>query len=270
MCRRGNIVQITLSDAAESISFNGLITEWNFAYEHSGMIGYSFTVSPHERSGIDELKQNQALKAVVGNPVTDAEALKQKYVELEGKFEDPVVQRDMQSSYYGDTKSLLDTILEGITELNAVITQRGLDGLASGSLGINPGLALRKAMALSAGVITTAANVTNLKGSLRSDTTLGIQSALSVLSFDTWSRGLAAQARITIFNTRKTQISYAAQVDQTAISVYRPRAGESIYAISNKFYGTPHNARLIRERNKLPSYNLTGEELLIIPEVTAR
>jgi hypothetical protein len=44
------------------------------------------------------------------------------------------------------------------------------------------------------------------------------------------------------------------------------RQGESLYAISRKFYGTPHAWRLIYDRNHLTSVTLTGDEILIIPE----
>jgi nucleoid-associated protein YgaU len=48
-------------------------------------------------------------------------------------------------------------------------------------------------------------------------------------------------------------------------ALYRPRAGESLYAISNQFYGTPHQWRQIAEVNGLYGMTLTGEELLTIP-----
>ena len=67
-----------------------------------------------------------------------------------------------------------------------------------------------------------------------------------------------------------SSLAGAADMDERqsphAERLYRPLAGESLYAISRKFYATPHAWHLIAQRNNLTVFEMTGEELLIIPE----
>jgi len=93
-----------------------------------------------------------------------------------------------------------------------------------------------------------------------------VQSAIGVLTFEDWSRSLRYTARVTMYQGLAGERSSAERAQPDAKHLYRPHAGESLYAISRRFYGTPFAWRLIYERNALTSFTLTGTETLIIPE----
>jgi hypothetical protein len=77
--------------------------------------------------------------------------------------------------------------------------------------------------------------------------------------------GAEAGARAMLLAARRAQESLLAQADPNALALYQPHAGESLYAISNRFFKTPHRWREIAARNGLKTVVLEGTELLIIP-----
>jgi hypothetical protein len=103
-------------------------------------------------------------------------------------------------------------------------------------------------------------------GAVRSDATLAVQTAMNVLDFEDWSRSMRYAARIAMGRAAAGDRACSSRAQPDAMRLYRPQQGESLYAISRKFYGTPHAWRLIYDRNALSSVTLTGDEILIIPE----
>jgi hypothetical protein len=259
MCRRGNLIRLSFQD----IKIEGLITNWEFSYEHEGKIGYSFTVSPHQRPGGDQIT-NRPLRQVVKDPFTSAKDIQNSVDAMQDMQDVTDAQRILKGQTFEESKTLLQELTDGAQEMSDLINQRSI-----GEDSISPALALRKAIAVSSAIIGTCSDIITGLAALKSDTAVAFQDAIAVLRFETWTRGLSAQARVTIFNTHETRESFTKQTDPNAIALYRPFKNESLYSISQKFYGTPYNWRLIKERNKLTSSNLTGQELLVIPEATA-
>jgi hypothetical protein len=227
-------------------------------------------MSPHARPGADQIQEFQNLRKRVKDPISLSNKQSQEVQKMIDAFLVSNIQRNMPSTTFQDTKSLLDEVLDATNELNEVISQRALDGSNLDSVGgVSPGLAIRKAVAASSNIVRASTNVINGLNNIKSDTHTIVQDAVGCLRVDVWGRNLAAQSRLTIFNTNETRESYLAQVDPSATALYRPFKNESIYSISQRFYGTPYNHRAIMERNKLTSPNMTGTELLIIPELVA-
>jgi hypothetical protein len=260
MARRGNKIRLSFQDVA----IEGLITAWEFSFEHEGKIGYSFTFSPHQRPGGDQIT-NRPLRQVVKDPFTSAKDIQNSVDYMQAKQNVADAQRILKGQTFEENKSLLQQLQDGAKEMSDLINQRS----TSTDDALSPALALRKAVAISSSIIGTSSDIITGLAGLKSDTAVAFQDAMAVLRFEVWTRGMSAQARVTIFNTHETRESFTKQTDPNAIALYRPFKNESLYSISQKFYGTPYNWRLIKERNRLTSSNLTGTELLVIPEVTA-
>jgi hypothetical protein len=96
-------------------------------------------------------------------------------------------------------------------------------------------------------------------------TALTVLQAMPVLTFNAWSREMAFQARAMVLAALGAQQDLLSRVGPDAMALYRPQAGESLYAISNRFYHTPHRWREISDRNNLKEFVLEGDELLVIP-----
>lgn len=255
MVRRGNVCEFSFKSQA----FFGIITDFDWDYRREYDIGYSFTVSVHRRPGLDELSAR-----VAGGVIQDASSLVSKLGErintrmVEIQTERPTEQLagDISLTVGED----FDSLQSSIAEFEEIVEQRILQP------GADAATALRRAVAAGDITIGRAQTLLNRLGSIASDVNLSYQTALGVLDIETWSRGLAAQARLSVFDAYDARQQLDEQVEPNAVALYRPYQNESLYSISNRFYGTPHNWRLIKERNRLPSSNLDGTELLIIPE----
>jgi hypothetical protein len=95
---------------------------------------------------------------------------------------------------------------------------------------------------------------------------LSFEGGVVNLSFEFWQRGLAARFRQLVVIATAAAKDAAALDQGNALALYRPRHGESLYGISNRFYSTPHHWRDVFDANHLVGITMTGSELLIIPD----
>jgi hypothetical protein len=100
---------------------------------------------------------------------------------------------------------------------------------------------------------------------LRSDVQLAYETAVAVLDFEDWVRGLRASLYTLAWSSDRASRDLAQRVDPSARAYYRPFKGEDLYSISRKFFGTPFYNREIAEKNGLTTFTLQGTELLVIP-----
>lgn len=100
----------------------------------------------------------------------------------------------------------------------------------------------------------------------RSDLDVGARTAMSVIKFEDWSRSMRWSATLLMGSAFSASREVQEHTAPYAVAMYRPQAGESLYAISTRFFGTPNAWRAIADRNSLHVFTLTGDELLIIPE----
>lgn len=255
MCNRGNPVSIAFQD----VDIIGIITSWSFNYLREDHIEYSFTVSPHRRaSANNEILQAPEIVKTITDHVNDVNVA---LASLE-VFADPNLAAGEAIS--GTT---LRDVQQGITDtgvsvasFQSSVEQRILD------TDLGDGVDINRAISALDSAIAKAAETKTQTQSLRADTDLAYKTATNVLSFETWSRGTAASARQMIFDSHQVRKELDKRASADAIAFYRPSKGESLYGISNRFYGTPHNARLIAERNGIKDMVLEGTELLVIPE----
>jgi len=259
MCMRGNPVRITF----QRITVQGVITDWDFEFRRDWDIDYSFTVSPHHRQpgGFFALKRSpravlnaKQLRSEVGDEISAALALHERvpYLRLSG-------------TTTADAEVYLDEWEAGLDAIDTAIEQRNL------TLETDPASALLRLAAAFLGLSTTAQNLIDLLRPLDSTEALDFDDqAISVLDFDAWARGLMFQSRRVVVFGQRAAAQLRQRAHPNAIALYRPQEGEHLYSVSNRFFGTPFNWRIIQERNGLISTSLTGEELLIIPEVTER
>jgi hypothetical protein len=259
LCQRGNIVQITLRNDQGTIEIQGLLSNWEFDYKNRGDIGYNFTFSPHQRPNEIGL-----LQPVVPGTNKDAATLADE-IELE-ILADLVILNDARpnAKTAGDLSQTTTARVEAMSAagstLSDVVNNRVL------ATDTDTKISLRGAIAAATTIISTGQVLTNQMGQVRSDTDLMYQDALGILNFETWARGLSAQARLAIFRSNDARRQLDEQQAPDAIALYKPYEGESLYRVSERFYGTPHNWDLIKQRNGLPSSKLSGNEVLIIPE----
>lgn len=252
MCERGSLVRFQYGTRV----LEGIITSWSFPYERDPVIPYEFTVSVHNRP---EKKNTSRAPETPKDPLTSL-----------GEF-DTAVQAMIDAdslaprSVVGGTLAddVTDSIVESVNAREAVAAtidsrdvrpiEQPVDAFTRIATQFRQGRA-------------AAYNMILRLSPVRADLDMGAQTALGVLQFEDWIRSLRYAARIVMGKGREGDRAATERADPSAVRLYRPQAGEHLYAIARKFYGTPHAWRLIAERNALTSVELLGTETLIIPE----
>lgn len=250
---RGNLVEISF----QAQTFHGLITDFEPEYRREWDIGYRFTVSNHGRPDF-EAKPLSTTPPISPEGLYDAQA---EALEAIQAVDADYTRTNMSTTGF----DLLTTIDDAMSDLQAGIKQLG-DKLDTRDGVLKP-IGTVKRMATQARIIQAdALGLTEKMVTARADTELAIKTGLSVLEFEEFTRYLRFQARIIMGQAHQGALELDERQDPPAIRVYRPHKGESLYEISEQFFGTPDSWRLIAEANSLDELELQGNELLIIPE----
>lgn len=245
MVKRGNIVRIQFQGQV----FDGLITEFDPSYKGDWLVNYAFTFDVDERP--DEWSADRSPAGPL-TPIQRFDALSLSISSLQD-----VVDTAPRASMAGDAAEQRFGLVANITAARARIAA-GIDDARSTRLGY-----------LAAQFREVGSAVQLLLDSLasaQSEIELATKTAQSVIAYDTWLRGVAFNARLVLVLSIRGALDIEERDRPDATQLYRPTAGENLYKISRKFYGTPHSWRLISQRNDLSTFTMTGDELLIIPE----
>lgn len=251
LCRRGNLCRFQFQGQV----FEGLITDWRFPYRREWDIRYEFTVDAHDRP--DETDLNRA-PFTAQSPIqlySDAQLVHDALASIEPPTSGLV------PDVGDDAASALDTLSDALDGLGATLDSFDTDGLDFRV--VDP---FRRIATQFRSVAGRAFDLSLVLFAVRSDTEMAVRTAMSVLDFEEWSRSVRFYGRVLMGHGTRAAAETEERSDGSAVRVYRPHEGESLYSISRRFYGTPHAWRLIADRNRLSTMTLGGDELLIIPE----
>lgn len=252
MAKRGNLVRMQYGTQV----FEGVIVGFDPTWLKSWRIEYEFVVDIDGRPG-----EEDAVRVPV-TPVDTSTALDQFDFAVQSLLDaDDLAPRGAVRGALADdvTKALVNTISvrDG---LSSTVDQRDLAPPEQPIDGFT-----RVATQFRAGRGAASDLLTRLTA-VRSDLDMVVRTAIGVLDFEDWIRSLRWSARIAIGAAHAGDLAATARSAPDVTRLYRPRAGEHLYAIARQFYGTPHAWRLIYDRNALKSFTLSGSEILIIPE----
>jgi nucleoid-associated protein YgaU len=259
LVQRGSLVRLEF----ETISITGLLKTVNFNYRRASYIGYEFTFSPHyrvagslTRSGPVRKKTPDALKP----PTEYRDAAGAAVDTLEATTPNAAAFVALQAGDFGP--AVRQRTCDIRTAFNAVVTaiDQRLDPK------VEEFEALKRVVAGMVAMRGQAAGMLTELAGAKSSANLAYQDAVSLLDFDTWTRSTKAYARVLALTGHQGAEELSRRVQPRAIALYYPSKGESLYGISQRFYGTPSRWRQISERNGLTALTLQGTEALIIPE----
>ncbi len=251
MVERGNRCRFQYGSQA----FEGLITEFEPDYMRPWDIGYSFTVSVHNRA------EKPARARVLHVPKDPAKSFSDADLAVQAML--AAHAKAPRNAVTGTLATDLDASLASLTESREALSQT-IDGRAHKPTG-SPVAPFQRTATQFRAVRERAYATLRLLAEVRADLDMVATTAIHVLDFEIWTRSLRTAARTAIRSAAEGAKAAAEYAKPDAARLYRPRAGESLYAIARKFYGTPHAWHLIYERNALRSFALTGSETLIIP-----
>lgn len=255
LTKRGSVCRFEF----ESLSFNGIIKSAEFDYKRASLIAYTFMVSPHKRTAgnftIGTVDRKKAAEAFT--PVGEYRNQAVVGADFLASLVSPAP--SMRGTTDDETKGLIRRIREGVASLVSAVEQR-FDKSQDRYVDVK-----RTAAALNV-VKGTAAEMLFLASSYKSSTALAYEDAKAILDFDCWRTDLTRTARTLGLLGASGSAELARRVDPKTVALYRPRKDESLYAISQRFYGTPTAWRTIASANGLTTITLQGTELLVIPE----
>jgi len=250
MCERGNFVRVSFQQEA----WEGIITEWSLQYRRAWDIPYAFTLSVHGRPEDREISDRSPPTALSTTQVFDSVDTEiQELLDLNNGM--PPAQ--LVGSTADDTIAALSTITVDRDALAETLDGNDYRGAKRPYQQIATKLRL---------IHSGASALLDLLAEVRGDTEVVALTTMNMLDFEAWSRGLRYQARVIMGQARKAAQEVEERDEPKAERMYRPRVGELLYAVSQRFYGTPHAWQLIADRNRIRYFKLLGTELLMIPE----
>ena len=261
MVRRGNLVRISFQE----ISYEALITDWNFSYRRDWQIGYSFTASIHDRADDYDLadRSPDTTKSATESFDEVNDLINAFVADSEKQRRTRALEAKMGGTAMDASKAAQASMLANRDALADNLDQQELNVEEIGGRAFSP---YRQLSTKFRAISDDAFGLIDDLIEVRSDVEMTVRTALGILDFEDWSRSLRFQSHVLMGTATQGANEMDERADPDALRVDRPHEGESLYAISRRFYGTPHSWRLIADRNGLTDFELTGEELLIIPE----
>lgn len=252
VCGRGNPCRFQYQGQA----FEGIIKSWEFPYHRAWDIGYSITVDVAGRTEERELNRSPVSTPSPTETFDQVDLAVQSALEAFG--EAPLALLGGTLAF--DTEA--DLVLLADARLSLSLTLDNQE-LAPAERPIDAFTRLATQFrTVQAACSDTIANLFEV----RADVDLTVQTPMATLGFEVWSRSLRFTSRIALLGALRGDLAAAERADPQVLRLHQAQEGESLYAISERYYGTPWAWHLIADRNRLTRFVLTGDELLIIPE----
>ena len=263
MVKRGRTVRLQM----EEIAVEGLITDLVINRRRKDLVGYSFTFSPHKRTGKDTVRADASPSVrVTTDPRTSVKKARKALEELQAAQAAAraaslsAVQQKLSTGLFAELNSDIDEMAVLITSAENTVENEILKVEEATN-------ALNRGAQTMASAKTAVHTILNRTRSVAAATALASNTIMDNLQFESWLRGLNASARRLAITAGLAQQDFALRAEAKPRRLHRVRPGETLYTISTRYYGTPHQWRAIQIRNRLASLILQGGELLEIPEL---
>jgi hypothetical protein len=262
MVKRGNFVRVQF----EQLAIIGIVKSFQPSYKRKDCIDYSFTVSPHFTNEGESVRQEvNPKRRILTDPVTSVQLCR---LQLDAIRDAHAVARAsnlsrvqslINNDLFAEVNADFDEVSRYITQAEFSVS-KGLEAPDGAAQAL-----LRGAQAMTSVRGVVQRTLSRLRG-IVSTTTLAIDTFDTALDFRVWVSGVQYQMRLLGLQAFQTQQDLRLRAEPKPKRLHRARQGESLYAISTRYYGTPHRWREILQANNLSSLILQGGELLVIPE----
>lgn len=240
----------------QQVVFDGQIKNLEVEYTRSWDIRYSFTVEPHQTPSLFDPDRSPETVLTPAQTFDDLDLAIQVALEEDKGAPRPL----LVGTTAVDNEANLAAMASSRDSLGATLDGRELLPPEK------PTDAFTRLATQFRQVRADAFNTLIDIAEIRSDTELAAQTVMGVLDFETWSRGIRFSTRLAMGSALRGDQTSSRLAEPDATRLYRPQAGEHLYAIADRFYGTWQAWRMIADRNALSVFEMTGLELLIIPE----
>lgn len=263
MVKRGNPIKVQM----EKIAVTGLITHFQITYQRSDRIGYQFTFSPHFRfEGETVRTEVNPSRKVTTDPATAVKKTRAALDALQAAQSAARasnlsrVQQLLKTGLFSDINASLDDLEQSIAQAEKTVSDEILVAQDAAN-------ALNRGAQIMASAKTAVASLLSKTRSALSTTHMALDTYADTLSYESWLRLVNFQGRLLAAQADNAQRDFALRARAKPQRLHRVRQGETLYSISNIYYGTPHHWQQILSYNHLSALILNGGELLTIPEL---
>jgi hypothetical protein len=239
----------------DGLNFIGIIKRASFTVRKPWLIEYSIELSPHFRDGEQRKDSYGARSAPPQDYTLQVEQIAAQMA---------AVHRGAPQRYMIDIFGLVDLLMKRIasrvSSMKAVVSTRVLSGAAESLVS-----SAAKVVSDLKDMRSSAMETRTLLAGAKSTVDLYFEDTLIAAEYDTWARGMATEGRKLALIAAEAAREIEKRITGNVQALYRPQAGESLYAIATRFFGTPSAWRQIAELNNLDEMELTGTELIAIP-----
>lgn len=236
---------------------DGLIDKFVATYRLPWKIGYKLTVTPfgkpEKRQEKQERSKTLSSPAQMYNKITSLVALIRSLADAAPAAITKLEARLSVISIATDLSAKADTI-GGVLATRVLVTDQRAQNNLERTAGAFRALATKAAELPALFRATSAASLNASSSPLAEAISSG------------WVRDVVSNARLVQTTALDAAAALVLRAKGSTRALYRPRAGESLMAISTQFYNTPHQWRMLAEVNGIYGLTLTGEELLTIPD----
>lgn len=264
MVKRGNMIKYQF----EQVCVFGLIKNFSTNYKRQDMQGYSFTISPHFRLEGETVRVDaNPDRKVVQDPKTSVlkaraalDALHAAQA-LATAAANSRVQSLLNNGIFSTLNDAIDTVETHVTNAENIVNNEILKP------GQDAANALNRGAQAMASVKTACSVILSTTRSIAASTLMSVSSISETLKLETWGRGVASFTRDLVVQAEQSRLDFIYRAQPKPARLHRVRQGESLYQISNTYYGTPHHWRDILNANHLSTIVLSGGELLVVPNL---
>lgn len=263
MLKRGRSVKIQM----EEIAIQGLITSLTITRKRKDLIGYQFTLSPHNRfEGETSRTDASPSRKVTTDPRTSVRKARQALDALQAAQSRAraeslsAVQQKLSTDLFREVNQDISEMAESITSAEHTVNDEIMVAQDAAN-------ALNRGAQTMASVKTSVSTLLNRMRTVVATTDMASETILDVLNFTVWQRGITESARRLAITAHLSNQDFELRANPKPTRLHRVRPGETLYNISTLYYGTPHQWRFLLAQNRLSSLIVEGGELLSIPEL---
>lgn len=239
------------------LSLVGILRRLKLTYQRDNCVGWEVEFSPHIHETVGEPASLGAVAPPTTRPMQEHAAIVQQSA---SDLQDQVSSVTDVPTSDGSIASVVDrmTSLLAATATVVASSAAGIESDAARKL-LQLAGQFRAVGAASESLIATLSGVSGIESAAFVD-------PIAELRLDEWARLSSANARTLQLQSLEAEQDMIDRANAKPLAVYRPKAGESPYSISRRFYGTPNDWRLIWDYNSLDTLVLDGTEELTIPQ----
>lgn len=262
LVKRGRPIRLM----TEELAIMGMITDLQITRIRKDLIGYAFTFSPHARYEKETVRQDASpsLK-VTSDPRTSVKKARSGLEAVQAEqarardANGSAVQQKLKTGVFAEIDDHLSDLAELIGQAENTVEKEILKAEDAAN-------ALNRGAQIMASVKTVVFSLLNRTRSIAATVDFASETIVDTMNFESWQRGVSASARMLAVTCGLAENDFKLRAQPKPKRLHRTRPGETLYAISTRYYGTPHQWRKILKHNRLSSIILEGGELLEIPE----